>query len=135
MTPQRAKSTYPCLEALLLWWFAVMVDFKMPRFLRGISQIFPQKRISSPCNIRFNIVFALKSILPKRLGGIIFLKLCYKRCSLLFEITVNVIVVNEILIPKTYRLFLSVFEKIGSQIICVGDKRCCCSNQILLKST
>lgn len=46
----------------------------MPRFLRGISQICPQKRISSPCNILFNIVFALKSILPKRLGAITILK-------------------------------------------------------------
>lgn len=50
------------------------MDFKMPRFLRGISQICPQKRISSPCNILFNIVFALKSILPKRLGAITILK-------------------------------------------------------------
>lgn len=53
--------------------------------------MFPQKRISFPCNALFNIVFALKSILPKRLGAVtFFFKLCYKIYSLLFEITVIV---------------------------------------------
>lgn len=53
--------------------------------------MFPQKRISFPCNALFNIVFALKSILPKTLGAVtFFFKLCYKIYSLLFEITVIV---------------------------------------------
>lgn len=97
--------------------------------LRSKSQIFPQNRISPPCNTLFNIVFVLKSILPKRL----YFKLCYKICSLLFEISVILVVVNEILITENDRLFLSVFEKTGSQIICVSDIKCCCSNWVLLR--
>lgn len=58
--------------------------------LRGESQVFPQKRVSSPCNTLFKIVFFLKSIFPKRFDAVIFFfKLCYEIRSLLFEVTVN----------------------------------------------
>lgn len=40
--------------------------------LRGESQAFPQKRITSTCKTLFNIVFALKNNLRERLGAVTF---------------------------------------------------------------